>query len=695
MITRRRRKVRPAFTLVEMLVAMAVTLLMMAALARAFGFVGARIRDSRGEVELSSKLRDLTTLLSGELERCTVTLEPAKNSERPLGYFLYYEGPTTDATSSLFGARTDSDGNLALDDVRYGDFDDYVAFTAVAEGDSWFYGKVPRFVLDRKTAEVLANDADPSNDRPYPNGSLINGTPPYPADQTTPIMIRSKYAEIIYFASPEYLPDDNNSMTNPPADLGYIDVDGDGPNGLPDRIRIHRRVLLIRPDLNLTSSGRLQGGLYDIDPDPMNTLNQRFLQADTWPIGSTTTLNTSGNAVNADSWLFGMASVHQQCDLSVRRVLSTVTGNPGLAVAANSLADLSEPHNRFAHVRVPGTQFGLGGTVSSMPVLALGQMPSILNAQTATNVVDIAPPSNSPSVAAPVVRPAFLSGFLRPEFVLGEDFVHHDSNTTDTSPQNNFNDGWGRERRGEDVLTNNAVGFDVQIFDPGASYFTTSKPLVVGPGDAGYREAYREKLTDLAAMPTPTIRQLTRGGFVDLCYPVLAGGSLRGWQPRRDDRRDATDDAGIATTNGYLITPFSGLRAYGGTNPVTSYQRSFFRSGRLVVDGSNRIRLFQPTFDTFTSSYERDGFRQDFRRTGTAPNFNYRGTVWNESPATSIDLGSDGLDTNGLFGADDEDEREVLPPFPIRPEAIRITVRLENPSTRQIRQSSVVHRDQL
>ena len=248
---------RIAFTLVEMLVAMAVTLLMMAALARAFGFVGSKVKDSRGDVGLSNQLRDVTALLTDELSRCTASLEPSRDGKEPLGYFLYYEGPLTDATSSLFRARDDASGNLLpLEDSRYGDFDDFIAFTAVAEGDSWFYGKVPRFVLDRKYNEVRPenNDAITTNDVAYPGG--------YPADQETPVVIRSKYAEIIYFASPEY---DTSLAPTAAAYPRYIDVDGDtdfdgdgdaSENGLPDRLRIYRRVLLIRPDLNL-SSGRL------------------------------------------------------------------------------------------------------------------------------------------------------------------------------------------------------------------------------------------------------------------------------------------------------------------------------------------------------------------------------------------------------------------------------------------------------
>ena len=58
-------------------------------------------------------------------------------------------------------------------------------------------------------------------------------------------------------------------------------------------------------------------------------------------------------------------------------------------------------------------------------------------------------------------------------------------------------------------------------------------------------------------------------------------------------------------------------------------------------------------------------------------------------------MASDGLDNDTAFGPDDSGERETLPPFRARPEAIRVSIRIENPATRQIRQASVVHRDEL
>ena len=273
-----------------------------------------------------------------------------------------------------------------------------------------------------------------------------------------------------------------------------------------------------------------------------------------------------------------------------------------------------------------------------------------------------------------VVTPDDWCGFLRPEFVLGDDRIHPDTGDI----------WWSLDaRRGEDVLVNHAVGFDVKIYDSKADWLVdTASGLILGPSDAGYREEMNT---------TPVT--IVEGGFVDLGYAALAGGPLRGWDPRTKDKRStsSSDSAAIPSLNdASLISDFSAIRAR-TSSALSAYRKSLYRSGHLVLNGSNKIRLFQPTFDTYTSYYERDGLLQD--RSFVSGN-SFRGTVWTTEIA-GADLGSDGLDSDGRFGVDDSGERETLPPFDIHPEAIRITVRLENPSTRQIRQSSVVLRDQL
>ncbi len=616
--------VHQAFTLVEMLVAMAVTLLMMAALARAFQYVGVQIQESRADTQLASSLRDVTTTIQNDLARCTVELKPNMgDTEDQEGYFLYYEGPVTDATSTLFrvewAEETYTGGVYKviknLPDSRYGDFDDYLAFTAAAKGDQWFTGKVPRWILRQKTS-----------------GTLI--PTPSPDDKKL-VTIKSKFAEIIYFASPEY--DLNTTITpRPYVDVdGTIDLDGNGvidgsesQNGFPDRIKIHRRVLLIRPDLNLDG-----------------TIKQNI---STSKIGLATTL-------------------HQECDLSVRHVLGE-NGKPTGSVATNSLSDLSKPHNRFGHFR---QKFG---DSTSMPLLALGPPATVL-----TNPGTIAPTSFYPANAQ--------VGFLLPEFVLG---------------WNAANPGLPTSRIGEDVLINNVLGFDLKIFDADASLLITpdtSSPAptteTISPSDPGYRSAL---------LSTPLTK---KGCFVDLAFPILAGGSIRDFTGVKNDSRGYASSP--LTPEGdfedYLVTQFSGLRKIDLSKKIESCSDGLYLSGRLNTD----LSTLQPTFDTYTSYYERDG-KVQWLKDGVMR--------WYESPPNSnrVDLGANGLDdnrttgtdsnpsqivdyspqNNGVleprFGPDDVTERETLPPFSSAAKAVRVTVRLENPSLRFVRQASVEYR---
>lgn len=649
-----------AFTLVEVLIAMAVSLLLMAALAKGFAFIGETVRDSRVQVTLSNEARDIGTRLRDELARCTVSLSPALQSPDQAGYFLYAEGPLTDATSSLFRLSLDASNEQQALDSRYGDFDDYLAFTAIAKGDDWFTGIVPRFILDQRTAELSGTTYTP-------------GT-----DALDPVVIRSKYAEIIYFASPEYSP------ASLPATPQYIDVDGDTDlgsgsaieNGFPDRIKLHRRVLLIRPDLNMNSGAILSRTLSGV----------QFMTADAWPTAVQSP--TAGFTVNAaatatDGWLYGMAAAHQQCDLSIRRVLDS-TGEPTQQIAANSLTDLSMPHNRFAHVRVPGSVLGIAATQRSMPILALGNGLTIFNQDSVAPATRIAPPATSGPSIGPVVTPTSLSGFLRPEFVLGNDLTHVDSST----------DAWGLERLGDDVLVNNVIGFDVKIYDEDATSITSSTTgLVVSPNDAGYREVLREVHTRRTGgtVEPPNAIRVFKGEFVDLGYAVLAGGSLRGCQARRLNRLSTVNDVAIDSTvtplPDCLITPFSGLSTFAaGTTARTCYPPSLYRSGRIIIDAADNVRLLQVAFDTYTTAYERDGYLQsDGGATGA-------GTRWVAGiPATAFDEGADGLEANAVFSTDSLNERETLPPFINTPQSIRISVRLENPVNRQVYQTSVVH----
>jgi hypothetical protein len=79
-------------------------------------------------------------------------------------------------------------------------------------------------------------------------------------------------------------------------------------------------------------------------------------------------------------------------------------------------------------------------------------------------------------------------------------------------------------------------------------------------------------------------------------------------------------------------------------------------------------------YDFWSSHYENDGVDQD--------------------GAFGPDQGVDGLDNNAMdlnnTGVDDASERETSPPYPVPLRGIRVTLRAYDPSSRQVRQASVV-----
>ena len=724
---------RPAFTLTEMLIAMAVTLLLMAALGKAFALMGETIREGRVQVNLTGQLRDITLRLNSDLSRCTVPIAPSSDERRGDGYFLYYEGPLSDSTGLLMGTSPTATNENSHQDSKIGDLDDYIAFTAVAEPGNWFRGKVPRFILDMKSVELLPanNDADTTND-------VVYNANDFPGNPWDPIVITSKYAEIVYFASPEYTlgpdaADGRQQIFDYRADEfenpQFTDVID---NGLPDRIRLHRRVLLIRPDLNLRS-GRLPArsfphGTVMVDymrPDPLNTAATGNV-----PAIKTPTLNGINQPQVQNAWLFGMAPVHQQCDLSVRRTIvvdSTAAptapgiGAPDDFVAANSLADLTKPENRFAHIRVPGAFISSSHNSSepftSMPLLAMGALPNILEpiVSGGAGFADAVP-----STTGAVITPARLNGFLRPEFVLGMDHTHTDF----------IGDGWGVERLSEDVIATDVIGFDIKAFDSSSPSFISygvdgmpgfatvdddgngsaddaseagtpfSDDVVVGPNDASMRELliYINNNSGSGAVRSDN------GDFVDLFYPFLAGGTIRGPFELASHRHHTTNPTPADDIPSFrsaifgLNSELSGL----GTGTSTLHTDALYKSGRVISDTSGNIGIVQPAYDTFSDHYEKDGYLQTYpSRNGG----NLLGVVWYLNNAAGLpqgsfrpDLGTNGLDDGlpgfNVFGADDPLEKETSAPFDTSIPAVKVTIRLENSTTRQVEQmSSVTHFD--
>ncbi len=380
--TRRPVASRDGFTLLEVLVATAVTLLMMVSLAQVFKVIGDSMKQGRAALELNSRLRNVAHRIQLDLNNCTVVPKPGNDAVTGSGYMKIYDGPLTDYSYA----------NELASANRFGDVDDIIMFTARA-GDDWFTGKVPLFVLQGVAPGSSAGD-------------------------TELVTITAQHAEVVIFAEPLV-----TNELNPDRDPTYLALDAannyakltnpatGAVTDLPSSYRLHYRTLLIRPDLNL-STGVNAGVL-------PNTIVSGPIGGVRWLEARPNQLTFKATTVNLPVPTCDMYMAHQQCDLSMRRVDPAAAPS---ALAANSLEDLANPASRFAHIQLPFLNSNF-----SMPVLALSPKLNMTYTLAEPGIV-----IDSTSAIADKNNPANnQSGFLHPAYVLmgdrtGEDVLASD-----------------------------------------------------------------------------------------------------------------------------------------------------------------------------------------------------------------------------------------------------------------------------
>ena len=137
---------RTGMTLVEMLVATAVTLLLMGAVAQLFGILGRGVTSSRSVIELNDQLRMASSRLRSDLAGITVSTDPPARPDADAGYLEIVEGPATEANPAVSMVAGDPTTLLA-------DCDDLLLFTARSLGDP-FQGRFNGDSFESSTAEV-------------------------------------------------------------------------------------------------------------------------------------------------------------------------------------------------------------------------------------------------------------------------------------------------------------------------------------------------------------------------------------------------------------------------------------------------------------------------------------------------------------------------------------------------------------
>ena len=139
---------RLGLTLVEIMIALTMTLIVLYAMITAFQYASTEIASGRASIELSNQMRAAVEILRSDLRGLTVSPEPHSDGVVPNGYFEYVEGPRRD-----FGGLTDQQGSAAAFNYL-GDVDDILAYTTRSTRQP-FRGRTPNGLLESNMAEVV------------------------------------------------------------------------------------------------------------------------------------------------------------------------------------------------------------------------------------------------------------------------------------------------------------------------------------------------------------------------------------------------------------------------------------------------------------------------------------------------------------------------------------------------------------
>jgi len=494
-----KRSRRLGLTLVELLVAATITLLLVYGLAQAFAVVSVTVSSNRASVEMLGQLRGVTMRLQRDLEGLTVPVRPWPRPEAGLGYFEYVEGVYHDGSAYLANSKTGMPSLAAHSCV--GDADDVLMFTSR------------------------------SVDVPFRGLHLVEVTTGGGAVVNVQTQIESQLAEIAWWAT---MTGQATSDTNGD---GILDTGNNTLNvDQRDDYTLYRRVLLIRPDLNTQSDATHPLPYYKALP-------------------STTTSFTTNSQPGLQAARQAIQDFHAEHDLSVRYdVVATGANQSRIYVSVNSLADLANRRNRFAHYRI--LMFDPSNTAN-----LLGLTPSFPYRLDRDNAMGL-----------PLTRTPIANSFVEPGLIKGN------------------------AHRGEDIVLVNALAFDVKVYDPGAPVgIDPSGVEAVIPGDPGFaHSSMPANGVDLYFNGTAITKwflPIGRGAYVDLNYTSTNINYLRDY---------ADIGAGGAYTYNQIQTG--------------SYKSNFSgapHANSQLTPTASLLTDADATYDTWSFHYESDGVNQD------------------------------------------------------------------------------------
>jgi type II secretory pathway pseudopilin PulG len=185
-------------TLIELMVALAITMIMMTAVITLFANVTTTVSNSRALIEISERLRTARNRLQLDLAGHTATTIPPLRPEDGEGYLEIIEGPNTDSGSyapnsfvspplSPFGgvpnpinstsiAYAGSFATGSANDLM-GDADDVLMLTVRSQGEPFVGWAAGGVLTESGTAEVIWYAVPNGRSLPGDNTGALNGAP--------------------------------------------------------------------------------------------------------------------------------------------------------------------------------------------------------------------------------------------------------------------------------------------------------------------------------------------------------------------------------------------------------------------------------------------------------------------------------------------------------------------------------------
>ncbi len=606
---------RRGLTLVEMLVATTVTLLLILGMAQAFAMIGTGMENRRSILQMSSQVRGVMVQLEEDLQGVTVPVRPWPNRGAGPGYLEIFEGIGNDAVPLPGFSEVSS---------LFGDVDDRLAFTTRRVGTP-FLGQVllpgPDGAWGRAGVDDDGNgitDTD-LNEAGWPGSD----------DLAT---LESDVAEVIYNVVYEESDPQLDAVDQGAGPVFSRPEPGQG------ELSLHRRALLVRPDLAINT----------------NQLVGSFLI----PSGSSNDLRD--------------ASLHirrflAMSDMSVRlRIIGS--GPYQIQVYANSLADLAQRENRYAH----------------NPIIRRSRVGSY-----STATYSLAPPALRAFPHQMEVDPLYGDPTRVSITSVDQRSMFPKRDSTDPIELLHFQH-YGDEA-GETIALSQVLGFDIRVFDALAQVRTSPGP------DGRWGTSGLDDNND---------------GSVDNIYEAGAPASddseaLTVQDPAIQKWLSNNSSATWAQLNAAF--PIVGTGAYVDLGharhiPLTSQVRAVLAVGVFPPPPASPILPTQfskfpaampPTYDTWSYFYEQDGVDQnngpivDLSNNGLDDNDNGVIDDAGEASFRLIDEGQNGIDDDRRNGVDDPGERETAPPYAWPLRGLQVRVRVYDGKTRQVRQGTV------